>query len=336
MASALPEVHVLATGGSISGIGRGRLDLVGYGETGQRLTIQDMLARVPETGHVARIHAEQYLNAPSIAIGPAEWLEMSRRCIAIFAADPELSGIVITHGTGTLEETAYFLNLTVKSDRPVVVTGAMRPPSALSTDVDMNLVDAIRVAAAPQSRGKGVLTILNSEIHAAREVTKCDTSRLETFHPKELGFLGYADSDGQVAFYRTPTRRHTAASEFDVERIDQLPRVETIYVQAGGDGLVIEALVGRGVPALVVAAAGGASGMPPSLRAAAVEAVRRGVIVVLSSRTGNGRVMEQHQLRQEGFIFGDNLTPQKARVLLMLGLSQTKDRDQLQQMFYEY
>ena len=335
MATVLPKVHVLGTGGSISAVGEHRLHLLGYGTRGERLTIQEMLARIPEAHQVARIDAEQFYNLPSNIVGPEEWLGLSRRCNELFTADPELSGIVVTHGTGTMEETAYFLNLTVKSERPVVITAAQRPPSALSTDADINLLDAIRVAAAPQSRGKGVLAAVNNEIHTAREVTKCDTARLETFHPKELGFLGYADSDGQIVFYRAPLRRHTWESEFDVSSLAELPRVDIAYGYAGADGWAIDALLGLKSPALVVAAIP-ALAMPPKLQAAAVEAVAQGAIVALTSRGGDGRVMEEAGHRRDGFIFGDNLTAQKARILLMLGLTVTRDRDRLQTMFYEY
>ena len=249
--------------------------------------------------------------------------------------NPELAGIAMTHGSALVEETAYFLNLTVKSERPVVLTAALRPSSGLSTDGDVNLLDAIRVAASPEARGKGTLTVLNSEIQAARDVTKSNTYRLEAFHPRELGYLGYADSDGQVVFYRAPTRRHTLRSEFDVSSVERLPRVDIVYVYGGADGAMVEAMVERGVDGLVMATMGGGA-MPPAMRQAVAEAVRRGVAVVLSSRVGNGRVVPTEGKRREGVVVGDNLTPQKARILLMLGLTVTRDQGRLQEMFDTY
>ena len=333
----LPKVHVVGTGGTISYTTEDRLDLVAYSERGHQVSIQELLDRVPEANAVAQVGAEQLYQEDFVrlAIGSQEWPVIARRCNRLFAEDPELSGIAMTHGSALVEETAYFLNLTVKSDRPVVLTAALRPSSGISTDGDTNLLDAIRVAASPDSRGKGALTVLNSEIQAARDVTKSNTYRLEAFHPRELGFLGYADSDGQVVFYRAPTRRHTLQSEFDVSSVDRLPRVDIVYVYGGADGVMVDALVERGVDGLVMATMGGGA-MPPSMRDSVAEAVRRGVAVVLSSRVGNGRVMLTAGKRDEGVVVGDNLTPQKARILLMLGLTVTRDQERLQEMFDTY
>lgn len=333
----LPKVRVVGTGGTISYMADDRLNLVAYSEQGHQVSIQDLLARVPEVNSVARIEAEQLYQEDFVrlAIGSAEWPNIARRCNELLDGDPELSGIAMTHGSALVEETAYFLNLTVRSDRPVVLTAALRPSSGMSTDGDTNLLDAVRVAASPQSRGKGALTVLNSEIQAAREVTKGNTYRLEAFHPGDLGFLGYADSDGQVMFYRAPTRRHTVQSEFDVSSIDELPRVDIVYVYGGADGLVVEALVERGVDGLVMATMGGGA-MPPAMQTAVAEAVKRGVVVVLSTRVGNGRVVLTSGKQKSGLVVSDNLTPQKARILLMLGLTVTHDQGRLQEMFDTY
>ena len=335
--AALPKVHVVGTGGTISYTADDRLDLVAYSERGHQVSIQDLLARIPEANTVARVGAEQLYQEDFVrlAIGTVEWPVIARRCNELFDADPELAGIAMTHGSALVEETAYFLNLTVRSERPVVLTAALRPSSGMSTDGDTNLLDAIRVAASPESRGKGTLTVLNSEIQAARDVTKTNTYRLEAFHPRELGFLGYADSDGQVVFYRAPTRRHTVQSEFDVSSVDGLPRVDIVYAYGGADGVVVEALVERGVDGLVMATMGGGA-MPPPMQTAVAEAVKRGVAVVLSSRVGNGRVILTQGKQKEGLVVADNLTPQKARVLLMLALTVTHDQGRLQEMFDTY
>ena len=333
----LPKVHVVGTGGTISYAADDRLNLVAYAEQGHQVSIQELLARVPEANNVARIEAEQLYQEDFVrlAIGSAEWPNIARRCNELFAQDPDLSGIAMTHGSALVEETAYFLNLTVRSDRPVVLTAALRPSTGMSTDGDVNLLDAIRVAAAPQSRGKVTLTVLNSEIQAARDVTKSNTYRLEAFHPGELGFLGYADSDGQVVFYRAPTRRHSVDSEFDVSSIDRLPRVDIVYVYGGADGTLVEALTERGVDGLVMATMGGGA-MPPAMQAAVAEATGRGVAVVLSTRVGNGRVILTPGKQEAGLVAADNLTPQKARILLMLGLTVTRDQGRLQEMFDTY
>ena len=224
-----PRVHILATGGSISGLGPHRLDYILYPELGQRLSVEQMLARIPEAGELAEVKGENVLQVGSPSIGPVQWLQLAERIHALFAGARSPDGIVITHGTATLEETAYFLHLALKSDRPVVVTGAMRPPSALGTDADLNLLDAIRLAACPDAAGRGVLTVLNNEIQSARDVTKANAFRVETFTSRELGFLGYVDSDGQVVFYRNVTRLHTTATPFDVRGIQALPRVDIVH-----------------------------------------------------------------------------------------------------------
>ena len=199
-----PTVHVIATGGSIAGVGPDRMDYTRYPEIGDHLTIEQNLARVPEIGDNFNVIAEDMVSVGSTAIGPANWIALAERIHAIDRDEPDTAGIVITHGTATLEETAYFLHLTVKTRRPVVITGAMRPPTAISTDADLNLLDAVRIAATPEAAGMGVVTVLNNEIHCAREVYKANTLRVETFKANELGFLGYADSDHRVVFYRRP------------------------------------------------------------------------------------------------------------------------------------
>ena len=240
----LPKVHVLGTGGSISGLGPHRLDYTLYPELGKKLSVAQMLQRIPEARELAELSGEDVLKVGSPSIGPKEWLQLVERVHAIFDNDGA-KGIVITHGTATLEETAYFLHLALKSDRPVVVTGAMRPPSAVGTDADLNLLDAIRLAAAPEAAGRGVLTLLNNEIQSARDVTKSNAFRVDTFDSRDFGVLGYVDSDARVLFYRSVTRPHTVATEFDVRGRRDLPRVDIVYSYAGGDGVLVDALTER-------------------------------------------------------------------------------------------
>ncbi len=335
MTSSLPRVRLIATGGSIAGVGPHRLDYILYPELGKHITIEESLARVPEVNDIARVQAENLISVGSTAVGPPEWLAMANRINQIFREDAEASGVAMTHGTATLEETAYFLHLTVKSDKPMVITGAMRPPTALSTDADINLLDAVRIAASPHAGGMGVLTVLNNEICSARDVVKTSTFRVQTFKPNDLGFLGYSDSEGEVLFYRAPTRKHTTRSEFDVSGRDSLPRVDIVYAYAGADGMLIDAVRRNGSDGLVVAGFGGGT-FPPVFIEAAAQAAGDGIPVVLASRSTTGRVIMTPQKQDAGFIVSDNLLPQKARILLMLGLSVTSDREELQRMFREY
>ena len=334
MTAAKPRIAIVATGGSIAGVGPDRMDFILYPELGEHITIEQSLERIPEAADIAQITAEDLVSVGSTAIGPEEWLRLTRR-INRLLAEEDVAGVVVTHGTATLEETAYFLHLTVKSAKPVVVTGAMRPPTALSTDADLNLLDAIRVAASPVAAGKGVLTILNNEIQCARDVVKTNTFRVETFKPNELGFLGYADSDGEVVFYRAPLRRHTTATEFRVDDLESLPRVDIVYCYAGSDELLIDAVRANGSDGLVLAGFGGGS-FPPRATEAAARAVAEGMPVVLASRSLAGRVVMTPRKEEQGFIVSDNLQPQKARILLMLALAVTQERGEIQRMFGEY
>ena len=334
MATPRPRVHVLATGGSISGIGPDRLDFTLYPEIGKKLTVEQMLARVPEALELAEVKAENVLQVGSPSIGPVQWLQLAERIQALFQ-DQSLSGIVVTHGTATLEETAYFLHLSVKSDRPVVVTGAMRPPSALGSDADLNLLDAIRLAACPEAAKRGVLTLLNNEIQSARDVTKSNAFRVDTFQSRDFGVLGYVDSDARVLFYRDVTRLHTTATPFDVRGKQALPRVDIAYAYAGADGVVIDALRERGSEGLVLVGFGGGS-YPGAFLEAGKRAVRAGIPVVLATRSWNGRVVMTPEKERAGFIACDDLMPQKARVLLMLALTVTRERAALQEMFYRH
>lgn len=326
-----PRVHVIGTGGSISCVGDSRTDLIDYNYADRHLSIAEMTDRVPEAAALAEIRTEQFMNVYGGDVSPTQWLALARRINQIFQEDPATAGIVVTHGTSTLEETAYFLNLTVKSAKPVVVTGAMRPPTAMSTDADMNLYDAIRVAAHPEAVGKGVLVVLNNQILAARDAVKTSTSRLETFKSNELGVLGYADSDGEVVFYRTPVRAHTLATEFDPASIDALARVDIAHAYSGVDGVAVEAMVKAGARGLVGAGLG--SGSAPRAFLDALEAARQqGVIVVIGSQAFNGRVMAKRAFTERGFAVADNLAPKKVRILLMLALATNRQLAEIQRM----
>ncbi len=332
----LPVVWVLSTGGTISGRGASPTALAEY-KSGSLLGAE-LVAGVPEITQFANVKVEQIVNVGSPDITLDNWLTIARRINRIFAEDPTAAGIVITHGTSTLEETAYFLNLTVKDDRPVVLVGAQRPATAISADGPLNLLNAIRAAAAPEARGKGVMIVMNDEINAAREVTKTNTYRLETFRAPELGFLGYVDAD-RVSFYRSSTKRHTFRSEFDVSSITALPKVDIVYSYVESNPAMVQALVASGDRGIVFAATGAGTlssfekqALQPVL--ALPEATRP--VLVRSSRTGNGRVIGRDEYDAMGLIPADTLSPQKARILLMLALTRTRDPNEIKRIFTEY
>lgn len=331
VASGLPRVAVILTGGTIDSLGINRLDIAWYFEANGRLGPGELLARVPELNDFARIEEVPFRRLPSHALQSADWLELGGFIQDVLDRD-QADGVVITHGTNTIEETAYFLNLTLKTDRPVVVTGAMRPASAMSADGDLNVLNAVRVAASPESRGRGVLVLLNDTIHAARDVTKTATFRVQTFQAPDLGPLGYADADGRVIYYHAPDKRHTRESAFDIRQLTDLPRVDVVVSYVGADGALIDAAVAAGARGLISAGTG--AGRPTPLEDAALDRARAaGVMICQASRVGSGRVVRAPSLQARGFVAADNLVPWKARVLLSLALTQTRDPDVIQHMF---
>ena len=332
--AALPLVWVLATGGTIAGKGASSMNLTEY--QAARLEGAELVASVPEVTRYAQVRAEQVLNVPSPDITPEIWRELANRINAIFDGDSSVAGIVVTHGTSTLEETAYFLHLTVRHDRPVVLVGSQRPSTALSADGPLNLVNAVRTAAAPEARGKGVLVVMNDEINGARDVTKSNTYRVETFRSGELGFLGYVDDD-KVSFYKASTRRHTARSEFDLARVREFPRVEIVYSYAHASTALIDALVRDGVDGIIFAAPGAGSLSEREFDTIGrIAAAGSKPVMMRSSRTGNGRVAARRKFDAIGLMPTDNLSPHKSRILLMLALTQTRDPQEIARMFSEY
>src|ERR1700751_60572 len=242
MPTALPRIAVIGTGGTISSLGASSLDVLDYPDFGQKLTCEALLDRFPETRLVADPMPVTFGQVGSTDIGPKDWVEIRSLIHRIARDERAVAGFVIPHGTPTLEETAFFLNLTLATAQPVVLVGAQRPASALGTDAGMNLVNALRVAGSPEARGKGVLVVLNDEIHAARDVVKTSTYRLQTFRSADFGALGHADGDG-VHFYRTPLGAHMPDTQFASLDLPALPRVAIIYSYAGADGALVDAAV---------------------------------------------------------------------------------------------
>jgi len=316
----LPLVKVVATGGTIANTPSGRLHA---GEVAEA---------IPQLKKVARLEVEEVMRVGSSAITVEQWLTLAKRINEILAREPEVKGIVVTHGSNTVEETAYFLSLTVQSDKPVVLTAAQRQFTTLSSDSPKNFLQAVRVAAADEARGKGALVVTNDVINAARDVSKNISYRLETYSSRDIGALGFVDED-RVTFYRAPTR-HPAP--FDVTRLQKLPRVDVIYTYAGADGALMEAAVAQArAEGLVIAGFPTGSGTP-AMDEVTKRFAARGIPVVMTNRGGMGRVIDTRPVERRPLIWGDNLTPQKARVLLMLALTRTRDPAELQRIFATY
>jgi len=326
-AADLPKVMLFTTGGTIQSRASYRAKLHEYND-GPRVTPADILKDVPEASALAKIEVVEVSNIGSGGINTTLLLKLAKGLNAELAK-PDVTGAVVTHGTGTLEETAYFLHLTVKSKKPVVVIGAMRPWSAISRDGPLNFYNAVRTAITPEAVGKGVLVLLNDTIHSARLVTKNNTYHVETFVAREIGPIGFADSD-RVVFYRTPLTRHTADSEFDISSIDSLPQVDVVYGYQEASSAGVDALVADGAKGLVFADSS------PEYRQAILRAQGTGVVIVQSDRKGSGRVLATDSVASRGVIASDNLNPQKARILLRLALTKTTQPRELQRIFNEY
>tara|TARA_B100000676_G_scaffold309031_1_gene371405 strand:+ start:4117 stop:5115 length:999 start_codon:yes stop_codon:yes gene_type:complete len=329
-----PRVAVIGTGGTISSVGKHGLDLVAYLENNKIYEVDELLNTFPETLDQGDVIPVRLRAMPSTAIGPTEWLEINSKIHQLVEEDPSLDGVVVTHGTATLEETAYFLNLTAKVEIPVVLVGAQRPASGMGTDSGINLVNAIRTAGHPDSRGRGVLGVLNDEIHFSRDMTKTSTLRQQTFKSPDFGLLGHADWD-KVAYYRMPERRRAPNTEFDVRGMKDLPRVDISVTYAGTHGTAIDAFVAAGAKGIVVGTM--APGYVPPVEFEKLQAAaEKGIIIVHSTRAGSGRVADVASRRVAGTVLADNLPPQKARILLTVALTKTSDPVELQRIFDEY
>jgi L-asparaginase len=333
---AKPIVYVLSTGGTIAGSGSSSTDLSNY-KPGAILGEQ-LVKAVPQIAQIADVRVEQIVNVRSSDITIENWLTLAKRIDAILKETPSVAGFVITSGTNTLEETAYFLHLTVRSDKPVVLVGSMRPATAISADGPLNLLNAVKTAIAPESKGKGALIVMNDEINAARDTTKTNTLRVETFRAPELGILGYVDED-KVAYYRATTKRHTANSEFDVTSLASLPKVTILYSYIEPDATLIHAALKGGSKGIVFAGTG--NGTLSIFEANAVKEIQTmpaasRPALVRSSRVGNGRVTPTTEFDAMDIVAADTLSPQKARILLMLALTKTSDLKEIRRMFSEY
>jgi L-asparaginase len=324
---------ILATGGTIAGTGATSTTTVGY--TAAKVGVERLIEAVPELKKVANVRGEQVFQVASENMTDELWLKLGKRVNELLAQG-DVDGIVITHGTDTLEETAYFLDLVVKSSKPVVLVGAMRPSTAISADGPVNLYNATTLAASKAAVGKGVLVALNDQINAGRDVTKTNTSTADTFRTPDLGFLGYMQ-DNRPHFYRAPTRKHTLETEFDIARIDSLPRVDIVYGYANASRVPVDAFVGAGAKGVIHAGVGDGS-VHKDVLPGLTEARKKGVIIVRSARVGSGIVARNGEANDDelDFVVSDTLNPQKARILLMLALTRTSSTQAIQRMFSTY
>ena len=329
----LANVVILATGGTIAGSGATSTTTVGY--TAATVGVDTLLNSVPELKKVANVRGEQVFQIASENMNNDYWLKLAKRVNALLAQD-DVDGIVITHGTDTIEETSYFLDLVVKSHKPVVVVGAMRPSTAISADGPVNLYNATLVAGSDEAVGKGVLVVLNDQINAARDVTKSNTSTADTFRSPDLGMLGYVQGN-KPYFYHLSARKNTTDTEFDVSNLDTLPQVDIIYGYANMNRVALDALVAAGAKGIVQAGVGDGS-IASQVKPGLVEARQKGVVIVRSSRVGSGIVARNGEANDDelDFVVSDTLNPQKARILLMLALTKTTDTKEIQRMFGTY
>ena len=332
IAEGKPNVVILATGGTIAGAAASGTQ-AGY--TSGAVTIDAMIAAVPGITDLANIKGEQISNVGSQDISFDIMLTLAKRINQLLAT-PHVDGIVVTHGTDTMEETAFFLNLVVKSDKPVVMVGSMRPSTAVSADGPLNLYNAVGVAIDPNARGRGVLVVMNDWIHGAHSLTKTSTTAVQTFMSPLRGVVGVA-TYGKNDFYNNPQWKHTVGSEFDITNVTKLPRVDILFACADMSPDLIEASAHHGAKGIVLAGVGNGNVNKASLEAAA-QVAKQGVVIVRSSRVATGTVGRNVEVNDDelGFVASDELNPQKSRILLMLALLKPRTTTEIQKLFQAY
>jgi L-asparaginase len=325
-------VVVLATGGTIAGAASTDVQ-AGY-SSGQ-VGVQQLLAAVPQAKKLAQLKGEQISNIGSQDMNDSVWIALATK-VNDLVASPDVAGVVITHGTDTIEETAYFLNLVVKSKKPVVLTASMRPSTALSADGPLNFYNAVAVANDDRANGRGVLVVVNDQIHGAGSLTKTSTTAVQTFLSPQTGLIGTV-AYGNPVFYREPIGKNTTTSEFSVTKTTKLPRVDIIMAYEDMDGASIDAAAAAGAKGIVIAGVGNGNMTAAMVKAAAAQA-KKGVVIVRSSRVPSGRVGRNVEIDDDknGFVASLGLSPQEARVLLRLALLKTQDAKQIQHYFDEY
>ena len=328
----LPNIVILATGGTIAGAGASS---TGSAYTSGQVKIEAMIDAVPNIRKLANLRGEQIANVGSQDMSVKVWLDLANRINELLKGK-DVDGIVITHGTDTQEETAFFLNLVVKSDKPVVLTGSMRPSTALSADGPLNMYNAVALAANPNARGYGVMVLMNDEIHSAHAVKKMMSTPVQTFQSPDEGMMGTVIF-GDVQFFHKPHGLNTTTSEFSVEGVKELPRVDIVYACADMSTDLIDIMVKAGAKGIVIAGVGDGN-MNAGTLEAAKKATKAGIPVVRATRVPIGAVLINGEVNDKEFgtLCADELNPQKARVLLMLALLKKRSWDEMQKLFIEY
>lgn len=331
MKKAKSRIAILGTGGTIAGFIDSTIATTGY--TAGAIDIDVLIKAVPQIRDLADISWEQIANIDSSNMCDEIWLRLAKKIAKLFAEG--IDGVVITHGTDTMEETAYFLNLTIKSDKPVVLVGAMRPSTAISADGSKNLYNAVALVANKEAKNKGVMVAINDKILSARGVVKTHSLNVDAFSSPDFGDLGYI-VDGKVFFYNNVTKAHTKNAPFDVSKLTSLPKVDILYSYSNdGSGVAAKALFEHGTKGIVVAGSGAGS-IHEDQKNTLKELIKQGLDVVVSSRVAAGRVAVSDADKKLGFISAEDLNPQKARVLLMLALTKTNDPKKIQEYFLKY
>lgn len=331
MKKAKSRIAILGTGGTIAGFIDSTIATTGY--TAGAIDIDVLIKAVPQIRDLADISWEQIANIDSSNMCDEIWLRLAKKIAKLFAEG--IDGVVITHGTDTMEETAYFLNLTIKSDKPVVLVGAMRPSTAISADGSKNLYNAVALVANKEAKNKGVMVAINDKILSARGVVKTHSLNVDAFSSPDFGDLGYI-VDGKVFFYNNATKAHTKNAPFDVSKLTSLPKVDILYSYSNdGSGVAAKALFEHGTKGIVVAGSGAGS-MHKNQKDVLKELLKKGLKVVVSSRVVAGCVAVSDSDEKLGFISAEDLNPQKARVLLMLALTKTSDPKKIQEYFLKY
>ncbi|MBP7709952.1 MAG: type II asparaginase [Rickettsiales bacterium] len=325
-------IAIVATGGTIVGAGESSVDSK---YSSSKIGIKQLIKTIPNLDKLANVEAEQLMQIGSQDLTNLALLEISKRVNELLAKS-SIDGVVITHGTDTLEETAYFLNLTLKSKKPIVLVGAMRPSTSLSADGSLNIYNAVALAASESAYNKGVLVLMNDEIFSARDVTKTNTTNVASFKSSSSGAIGYVNY-GKTEIYYSPLRAHTTKTIFNVKKLNDLPKVEIFYTYINQDPRVIDHFILNGAKALIVAGVGDGNANKETLKKLA-DAAKKGVIIVRSSRVGSGAVIANSEINDDelGFITADNLNPQKARIITMLALTKTSNIKEIREMFLKY
>ena len=332
LAADLPAIKVLATGGTIAGAQASATD---YGYKSGAYDVNSLLKAVPNLDKLAVLTGEQVANIGSQDMNDEIWLKLAKRVNAVLA-EPGTDGVLITHGTDTLEETSYFLSLVTKSDKPVVMVGSMRPATAISADGPGNIYNGVAIVTDPRAKGKGTLVCLNDVFHYARNVVKTDTTSVQTFVSVNRGPAGLVNT-GKVFWFEPMDKKLGKASEFSVDGVDKLPRVDIIFAHANMSADLIDAAIAKGAKGIVVAGVGDGNMTTPALDAL-TRAAKSGVVVVRSTRLPEGIVLRNNEVNddEKGFVASGELNPAKSRVLLQLALTRTNDPIRIQKMFYEY